>query len=180
MAKSSFKTHQYPTPTFVESCGAIMFHLSASSPPKVCLLNYLRKNEYLLPKGRRNLGESRCAAALREATEETGYKCNVLPVKMATRAPHEDEEADAPDKARVVEKCEEPFMFTIRELGNGKGVKLIWWFIASLDGEIDTKGQGGEAQFRAEFFECHEAIEKLHFETDREVLRKAIELVEAS
>lgn len=134
----------------------------------------------MLPKGRRNLGESRIAAALREATEETGYKCSSLPVKMETRAPHGTDKADAPDRARVVEHCEEPFMFTIRELGEGKGVKLIWWFVARLDGDINTGAQGGESQFQTDFFECHEAVEKLHFETDREVLRKAIELVEAS
>jgi hypothetical protein len=38
----------------------------------------------------------------------------------------------------------------------------------------------GEQTFRSEFFDYDEAIEKLWFETDREILRRAVEIVEGT
>jgi hypothetical protein len=70
----------------------------------------------------------------------------------------------------------EPFVCTFRELPNDTGVKIIWWFIALVDDVNERKGPG-EDTFRVEFFECEEAVQKLTFETDREVLRKAIQIV---
>ena len=179
MAQSSLPTQQYPTPSFVESCGAILFSLSPSPsiPPRVCLVNILSQNKFVLPKGRRNINESRKDAALREAYEETGYRCKLLPVKMATRATGPEDDAEVKDEAKVREGLMEPFMFTIRELGVGKGVKIIWWYVAVVDDEDGERGPGEEG-LRPEFLDCGEAVDKLWFETDREVLRRAMEIVE--
>lgn len=49
---------------------------------KVCLIQYHAKNEWLLAKGRRNCGESRREATLRELREETGYSAYLHPVTM--------------------------------------------------------------------------------------------------
>ncbi|KAK2063422.1 NUDIX domain-containing protein [Colletotrichum caudatum] len=179
MATSNFITSQYSSEAFVESCGAIAFDMS-KKPAEVCLLRYLATGEWLLAKGRRNCSESRHEAALREVLEETGFRCRLLPVDMTTRAPGPDDDADAPDVATARRAITEPFMLTTRSLNGGAGVKLIWWYVAAVKGDNGTKQEteGGETQFEARFFSCDEAIEKLTFESDREVLRRAIGLVE--
>jgi 8-oxo-dGTP pyrophosphatase MutT (NUDIX family) len=176
MAESNFPTRQYPSSDFVESCGAIIFDLSHSSRKRVCLSNIVAENKWILVKGRRNINESRKDTALREMFEETGYRCKMLPVRMSTRATTVHDSPDVVDKPRVQNGLAEPFMFTLRDLPGGDGVKIIWWFIAVLD-VVGDRGPG-EQTFRSEFFDCEEAIGKLWFETDREVLRRAVEIVE--
>jgi hypothetical protein len=44
---------------------------------QVCWIHYLSKNEWLLRKGRRNLGERSHEAALRGISEEAGCKCDL-------------------------------------------------------------------------------------------------------
>ncbi|KAI8936486.1 hypothetical protein NX059_006891 [Plenodomus lindquistii] len=182
MAQSIFPTHQYPSTHFVESSGAILFqlpHLHHTTETKVCLINLLSENEYLLPKGRRNINESRKECALREVYEETGYRCKLLPVRMATRACKVDDLPDREDCVRVMEGVVEPFMCTIRELGGDKGVKVIWWFVGGLEGEGEDEERGlGEEGFEVGWFTVEEAVGKLRFETDREVLRRAVGVVE--
>ena len=54
----------------------------------VLLLYYRPKGEHLLPKGRKNVGESLPAAAFRETFEESGYQCCLLEHNLPTRATH--------------------------------------------------------------------------------------------
>ncbi|KAJ5435496.1 NUDIX domain [Penicillium cf. griseofulvum] len=110
MAASPYATIQYNSERFVESCGAILFDLSDSQNKKVCLIYYRAKDEWLLAKGRRNCGESRHEAALREVCEETGYQARLYPVTMYTRAPPIDEQGYIPDKPRSYQDLTEPFM----------------------------------------------------------------------
>ncbi|KAF6838304.1 NUDIX domain-containing protein [Colletotrichum musicola] len=176
MATSNFVTDQYASDAFVESCGAVVFDLS-QDPIQVCLLHHLANDEWYLAKGRRNCGESRQEAALREVLEETGFRCTLLPVDMTTRAPASDDDADAPDTAAARQDLTEPFMLTLRKIDGGAGMKLIWWYVATLENGAATDGDAGEAQFEASFFSCEEAVEKLTFGNDRDILRKAISLV---
>jgi 8-oxo-dGTP pyrophosphatase MutT (NUDIX family) len=171
MPNSNFPTTQYTSAQFVESCGAVLFDIPAR---KVCLVKYIKNNEWLLPKGRRNCGESREAAALREVLEETGYQCHLHPTTMSTRAPPTDETGDVADQVRTFPNLTEPFMVTERQLGE-LNVKYIWWYIAGLD---KTEKSVGEAKFEAEFFSWKEALGRLSFEDDKNILLKAIELVE--
>ncbi|KAH7397118.1 NUDIX domain-containing protein [Pyrenochaeta sp. MPI-SDFR-AT-0127] len=180
MAQSKFNYQQFPSEQFVESCGAVLFDLSDLQAPRVCLVNLLKTDEWMFAKGRRNVNESRKDAALREVTEETGYRCHLLPVRMATRACAADAPANVADKARLYDELTEPFMCTIRELALGKGVKIIWWYIATLDDDALGQRGAGEANFKPMFFTCEEAIEKLTFKSDREVLEKAIHILEAT
>lgn len=130
---------------------------------------------WVLPKGRRNCGETRKAAALREAKEETGYSCRLLPVRMSTRAPPANEDdTSTPDEARLLNDLTEPFSLTLRELGRDR-LKLVWWFIAVVD-EAESPA-AGEAMFQPCFLPCHEAVQKLTFPSDRETLQKAIEII---
>lgn len=175
MAQSHFPTRQFTSSEFVESCGAIIFSDPCSR--RVCVAKLVETGEYVLLKGRRNIQESRRDAALREAYEETGYRCELLPVRMAVRATALGDDPDVPDYARMYDGLEEPFMCTVRDLPHGAGLKIIWWFIAVVSDINETRGPG-ENTFKVEFFNCDEAVTKLHFETDREVLRRAIEIVD--
>ncbi|KAL2820451.1 NUDIX hydrolase domain-like protein [Aspergillus granulosus] len=179
MAASPNITKQYTSEQFVESCGAILFDLLAPEK-KVCLIHYHAKNEWLLAKGRRNCGESRHEAALREVREETGYQAHLHPVTMYTRAPPLDEQGHMPDKPRSYPDLTEPFMVTMRQLG-GDGtndVKIIWWYLAALDEGVIAEA-AGEEEFTPQFFPLEEAVEKLSFQNDRAVLQRAISLVES-
>ena len=170
-------TRQYASGQFVESCGAVLFTSSKAANASVCLVNLVSKNEWMLPKGRRNIGESRKEAALREVAEETGLQCRLLPVTMPTRACALNDPPDVPDEARIQIGITEPFMCTVRELPNGSGTKLIWWYIAVLEYDAYRRRGPGEEQFKPEFFAADDAVQKLHFESDREVLRKAVEII---
>ncbi|RDW70915.1 putative NUDIX domain [Aspergillus mulundensis] len=179
MAASRYPTSQYASGQLVESCGAVLLDLSLK-PPRVCLIHYKKHDEWLLPKGRRNCGESRREAALREAQEETGYKCHIQPVMMSTRAPLPDDPENVPDRVRSVQNLDEPFMLTIQELGPDSGVKVIWWYVAAVDVGLEDGAGHGTGEFGADFFEYEEALQKLTYMTDREVLEKAIALVKDS
>src|SRR5437667_3929540 len=129
MASSNFPSNQLSSDKFVESAGAIIFNLGQK---KVCIVRHVEYKEWLLPKGRRNCGESRQQAVLREAQEETGYKCRLLPITMKTRAPPSVELVECPDEAQEYSGLMEPFFLTTRQLGDNN-LKLIWWYIAAVD-----------------------------------------------
>ena len=111
---------------------------------------------------------------------------------MATRAPPaaagEVVDVEVEDEARVCEGVTEPFMLTVRELeedeeeGGGGGVKLISWYIAGIEeggggGGGGGEGGKGEGRFEVGFFGYEEAVEKLTFRLDREVVQRAMEIV---
>ncbi|KAK8234912.1 hypothetical protein IWZ00DRAFT_125653 [Phyllosticta capitalensis] len=165
-------TRNLTSEEFVESAGVVLLEKSLD---RVCILHYLDGDVWVLPKGRRNCGETRQTAALREAKEETGYSCRLLPVRMSTRAPPANEDdTSTPDEARLLNDLTEPFSLTLRQLGGG-GLKLVWWFIAVVD-EAEAPA-AGEATFQPCFLPCHEAVQKLTFPGDRETLEKAIDII---
>jgi len=167
MATSKFQTKQYNAEQFVESVGAIAIKVSTR---EICLVQYL--GEWMLAKGRRNIGESRSQAALREIKEETGYSCHLLPLTMKTRAPPATETGDYPDEPRVHENVCEPFMLTCRHLHRNNGIKLIWWYIAAIDESAEVGP--GEEQFITRLAGFEEALSMLTFENDRGIVRKAM------
>ncbi|KAJ6189300.1 hypothetical protein N7519_004208 [Penicillium mononematosum] len=178
MATSPTTTTQYTPEQFVESCGAILFDLSTQNKT-LCLIHYHAKNEWLLAKGRRNCSESRHEAALREVREETGYQAQLHPVAMYTRAPPIGEQRHMPDKPRSYPDLTEPFMVTMRLLGDSvDDVKIIWWYIAALDEGVVAGSARAEEEYTAKFFPLEDAVKKLSFQNDRTVLQKAISLVE--
>jgi 8-oxo-dGTP pyrophosphatase MutT (NUDIX family) len=179
MATSTFSTEQYTSSDFVESCGAVLFDLSDPSSKRICLANIINEDKWILVKGRRNINETRKAAALREVFEETGYRAKLLPARMPTRATASNDPHDVPDQPRVQDGLTEPFMCTFRKLAGSAGVKVIWWFVAMLDDVHGERGSG-EEEFRIEFFDCKEAEQKLWYETDREVFRNALAIVQGT
>jgi 8-oxo-dGTP pyrophosphatase MutT (NUDIX family) len=176
MAQSRFKSEQYTSEEFVESAGAVLFRLSSR---EICVLRLLDREEYILAKGRRNCGEACQAAALREVTEETGFACRLLPLNMYTRAPPAVETEQAADQARFYTGVYEPFTLQVRHLGEGH-VKLIWWFVAAVDEETPPKDRDAQDKniYAVEFYSYTDVLDKLTFQTDRDMVKKAIELVE--
>lgn len=177
MAISRFITSQYSSEQFVESAGAILFRLSTK---EICLLHLLQSDEYVLAKGRRNCQESTQQTAVRELMEETGYRCRLLPVTISTRAPPAIETEQMADVPRTLSNITEPFFLQIRQ-SSENNVKLIWWYVAALDKEHneDSK-EKEELNFKAQFYNYEEALEKLTFQADRDMIKKAIEIVQAS
>jgi len=173
--QSSFTSLQLYAHEFVESAGAIVFNLQTK---QICVIHHRTKNEYLLPKGRRNVGESRIQAAVREVHEETGWHCLPLSVSMLTRAPPTQEESYSPDVAQVRETVGDPFAVSIRE-EEGGGRKLIWWYITRVD-ENRAKDQGSEvdSHFESLFVPYGEAVKMLSYQTDRELVQRAIQIVQ--
>ena len=133
-----------------------------------------------------SVGESRLANALRETREETGYTCLPLPVDLDTRLCPTEEVAGVftPDKVRVYENAIEPFMVSVRDITGqgqlecGQQVKMIWFFVAQVDETREVAVVNDSEVSGVATFGYQEAVERCTFEKDREVLRRAIELVE--
>jgi 8-oxo-dGTP pyrophosphatase MutT (NUDIX family) len=204
MAQSKLPTELFPSSNFLICSGSILF-ASTRAPLQVCLLHHTERNEWLLPKGRKDRGECVPATAIRETFEETGYPCRLLPLDMITRAPAAT--AQTKDAPESVNACEEPFMLTLRrtttsrtntstgtasstssvtgsssseDAGNG-GVKLIWWYASVRTGadKVDATQTAVES-FESEFFGVDEALRRATFQTDRDVIARAVELVRAT
>jgi 8-oxo-dGTP pyrophosphatase MutT (NUDIX family) len=159
---------------FVESVGAILFRPSSR---EICVLHLLKRDEYVLAKGRRNCGETRQATALREVSEETGFTCRLLPVNMYTRAPPAVETEELDDSARFYTNICEPFTLQVRRLGEGH-IKLIWWFVAAVDEDVPPKEKLEGKRYLVEFHSYDTVLDKLTFQMDREMVKKAIRVVE--
>ncbi|UKZ82701.1 hypothetical protein TrVFT333_010496 [Trichoderma virens FT-333] len=175
MAASRFKSEMFTADKFVESAGTVLFRLSTR---EICILHLIQRDEYVLPKGRRNLGESRQATAIRETTEETGVPCYLLPVDLVSRVCPAIETEDVPDEPRLFKGACEPIALQQRRIGDGE-VKLIWWFVAAVN-EGEPLGRHEEHNFEVEFYSYDEVLRKLTFEDDRELVNRAVHLVNAT
>ncbi|KAF8590731.1 hypothetical protein K439DRAFT_1381505 [Ramaria rubella] len=176
MAASTFPTTQYFSPNFVLTAGAVLFRRSPRGL-EVCILHHLTKNHWLLAKGRKDRGESLEVTALRETFEETGYPCRFMSgLTMWTRAPLAG--SNEKDTAALVANATEPFAVTSRDVGPGS-VKFTWWYIAETTGAPKQEGTQTESEcFASEFFDVKTAVRRLTFASDREVVEKAVRIVE--
>ncbi|KAF5974563.1 hypothetical protein FBULB1_7750 [Fusarium bulbicola] len=172
MTTSHYQTETFTSENFIESAGTILFRLSTHD---ICIMRDIKRDEYILPKGRRNVGESRRDTAIRETTEETGISCRLLPVNMKSRLCPSDAR-DVPDEARVFKGVCEPISVRMRRIGEGE-VKLIWWYVAAVN-ENETVGRC-EDEFEVEWYGYVEVLEKLTFQNDQELVARAIELVQS-
>ena len=174
--ESPFSSLQLYADEFVESASAVVF-----KSQQICLIHHSLKNEYLLPKGRRDCGESRIQAAIREVLEETGWHCLPLPVTISTRAPPSQELGYTPDVAEVRETMgHDPFALTIREEG-GRKRKLIWWYVAKVDETMQQEKRSDvDLDLEPVFVSYEGAVNMLTYKGDRELVERAMELVRNS
>lgn len=77
-------------------------------------------------------------------------------------------------------------MMTLRNVPNGGengkvgGVKMIWWFVTVVDKAEEEKVEGTQTaveSYVSEFVDVGDALERATFQSDRDVIRKAVELV---
>jgi 8-oxo-dGTP pyrophosphatase MutT (NUDIX family) len=175
-------SNQFFSDEFVTSAGGVPFRIKPGHPPEICLIHHQLKEEWLLPKGRKDRGESVEQAALREVYEETGWKAVPFPATMYTRATVPDVEGSQllqPDKPHLVSALStEPFAITIRGDPDSRNMKFIHWFIFTVaDPECQQTQMEGEGFDKAVFFEASQAIDTLSFHECRELARRALEIV---
>lgn len=169
------RTDNWMSERFVESAGCILFHLSTQ---QICIIRSRQNGEYLLPKGRCNLGECRQDTALRETQEETGYAAYLLPVTMHTRnSPLIETPSSGEDKPRLFENICEPITMQLRYLGTA-GVKVIWWFVAAIDEAIEPcQDPSDKEMYEPVLFGYNEVLRRLTWPNDREIVCRALDLV---
>ncbi|KAJ6513365.1 NUDIX hydrolase domain-like protein [Mycena sanguinolenta] len=174
---TSYPSTLYFSEDFVVSAGCVLFRKNTGL--EICLLHDLTKEAWVLPKGRKDCGESIAAAAVRETFEEIGYPCALLPLRMPTRAPVPG--VNGADASTVVEDISEPIAVVVEDRGSGgEGLKLVWWYVARCTGERVSGTQAVYEQGLQAVWvrmDDHEAVGGLTFESHREVIRRAVELV---
>ncbi|KAK3679412.1 hypothetical protein LTR78_000973 [Recurvomyces mirabilis] len=161
MANSNLQTEQYTAPNFTESCGAIAIKKSTR---QICLIGQQGRYgyNYLLPKGRRNVGEDRTFVAVREMQERL---TRAPPAGINTFGPLDHEEKG------------EQFMMTVRHTGPGQ-VKVIWWYIGAIDESVAKARE--EDVYEAVLLTFEEALRTITYEDDRRVVREAERIFEHS
>ncbi|KAI0055527.1 hypothetical protein BV25DRAFT_1873080 [Artomyces pyxidatus] len=176
MALSRLPTTQFPAHDFLICAGAILFSAppSPSQPLQLCLLFHTVRKEWLLPKGRKDRDEDVARTATRETFEETGFPCTLLPVNLPTRAPAPGSQTK--DHVELVEASTEPFMVTMRHVSE-TNVKMIWWYVAVRTGDKVPGTQTDVETYESQFFDVDEALRRATFQSDRDVIARAVELV---
>lgn len=112
------------------------------------------------------------AAAIRETFEETGYPNELLPLRQRTRAPLPG--SNTHDAVLFTDNISEPFMITVRDLG--EGTKIIWWYLtrAKPGAEKMENTQTATEQFDSHWVDAKEAVEQTTYKLDREVVATAL------
>jgi len=149
---------------FVISCGTVTFDLKEA---KVLLIRCRTNNECMLPKGRKNVGETLEETALRETWEETGYEATLLALRNRTQA-------TSPSVSDLMSLINtEPIYMSQR---NSDGMfKIIFWYVATGDSTVDEqqRPQQPNEDFETKWTPCDEAEAALTFDDDRQTFRTA-------
>jgi len=150
------------------------------STRKIVVVCEPTRDYWFFPRGRKDLGESLEAAALREAYEESGYRAEFMPVYNPSRAPA------PPGKTSMYEQANtEPIYVTTtawREVRNIQGPDaslgyeyLTTWYIGQIpDDAVREEGTGqlDEENYVSHLLTYEEAMKKV-WGSERDVLRYA-------
>ena len=90
----------------------------------------MRFTFFVLPKGRKDCGETTEDTAVRETYEGTGSPCKLLLCTIPTRAPPPN--INTVDTPRAMKGATEPFTITLRDQNE---TKMIWWVLTIVNGE---------------------------------------------
>ncbi len=143
-------------PTFTErSAGGVLWREDPTAGLEVCLIATRGSTRWQLPKGHITNGESVAAAALREIREETGCDGNV--------------EEDLGEIS---------FWFFIGAGGRRRRVrKTVQFFLVRYE-RGETRDHDGEVD-EAAWLLADVAVRRLTFESERQILVKAVERLRA-
>ncbi|RSL78763.1 hypothetical protein BHE90_011611 [Fusarium euwallaceae] len=150
---------------FVISCGTVSLDVERS---KVLLIRWRRTGEYVLPKGRKDIGEPLEQTALRETFEETGIQVQLLPVAIDTLA-------TLPSSMDLPKAVTEPIAITQRTTQKGI-LKIIFWYVAVADSTaIPEEGtQKEDEDFENVWVDFDNAASTLSFDDDQKIVKAAI------
>ncbi|CAE6479581.1 unnamed protein product [Rhizoctonia solani] len=173
MAASTTPTEVLMSDGFVICAGCILLRRYPSL--QVCILYHPKEDRYILPKGRKDRGESIQETALRETYEETGHRCSFLPLNMMTRSQPSD--VFVKDQPTFAVGAQEPIAMFLRRVAD-KDVKLIFWFVAEVDEShpYQRGTQIGSEDYETRFVRADGVLDVLTYACDREVVAKALEL----
>ena len=115
---------------FVICAGSVLFRRDTEDQWQICVLHDHAHNVFVLPKGRKDCGETTEDTAIRETYEGTGSLCKLLLCTIPTRAPPPN--INTVDTPRAMKGATEPFMITLRDQN---GTKMIWWVLTIVNGE---------------------------------------------
>ena len=132
----------------------------------VLLLFFRPKGEYMLPKGRKNVGETLEAAAVRETMEESGFECRLFKHQL-------------PTKAEQLKDSQHTEPIAVQQRMNQGVRKIIFWYISEVDSSAlqvpDTQEEGED--FDVEWVRMEDAPSKCSFVEDGKIVEKALEAV---
>lgn len=118
----------------------------------------------MLPKGRKDAGETLEVAAIRETYAETGYSCRLLKHEHTTNATN-------------LENREHTEAIAVQQRMSDGVRKIIFWYLAQVD---STSNQQMGTQEEGEDFEIYwasfeDAVARMTFEDGRKVVKRALE-----
>ncbi len=73
-----------PEASLVEAAGGVVWRRSAGGVIEILLVHRPRYDDWTVPKGKLDAGETHAGAALREVEEETGLRCTLGPELAST------------------------------------------------------------------------------------------------
>ena len=148
---------------FVLSSGTVPIDI----PRGLVLLLLNRSNgRYVLPKGRKNVGETMEAAAMRETTEESGFNCSLFKHQLHTNA-----------QELIDSHHTEPIAIQQRI---HRGVrKIIFWYVSEVDSCSQRMSDTQEdwEDFDVEWVRMSEAPSRCSYPDDGRIVEKALEAV---
>lgn len=169
---SSNKTLHFSN-DFVISCGTVTVDTSNA---KVLIIRVRKTGEYLLPKGRKDIGETLEQTAIRETFEETGFQVKLLPLPLKTRA-------TLPSHIAVESNRKTPILSTepiaVTQRVTNRHLKIIYWYAAtghSTAKQQENTQQDGE-DFDAVWAEENEVSQLLSFDDDRQIVERVLQEV---
>ncbi|KAG8665544.1 hypothetical protein FPOAC1_010341 [Fusarium poae] len=151
------------------SCGTVTIDVPRS---KVLLIYYRKTGEYMLPKGRKDIGENLQETALRETFEETGIKAQILPVPITSVA-------TTPQGRDRPSKITEPIAVSQR-VDKNSVLKIMFWYVATADSTIAPK-QGTQQEgedFDPVWVSFGDVESTVSWEDDRLIVSKAVDAVQ--
>ena len=132
----------------IVAAGGVVFERT-DNHVRVVLIHRPKYQDWSLPKGKAEPGESITQTALREVREETGLVC------------------------RIVQELEQ-VRYSYRTGKDNLRPKTVHYFLMKpVGGRLEAPGQEADA---ARWFDADEAIRLLTYEHDRELLQKALRL----
>lgn len=147
---------------FTISCGVVPLDIAR----KVALVLRLKdpqKNYCVLPKGRKNCGEKLEDAATRECTEESGYRCSLMPHSRSTKA------------TKAYPNHTEAIALQHRVMSQNAGHLIVLWFVGQVDStEAPSEVIDDGDRYVAEWVPFVELLGTLHYDQDVQVAREAL------